>query len=186
MAIQAVELAKAVFDRNEGILLRALDSVSAEDLHEQVGPDSNPIGWLMWHLTRVQDNHFSAAEGKEHAWVTEGWQDRFGRAEQPVSDRGRGHTSDEVTAFRSPDVETLVGYYRAVRGHTNTFLDSLSEADMDRPVPNVEQDGGTVPLRIRMEMAMVDTLRHSGQIAYLRGLIKGQGVASHLTGLQWA
>jgi hypothetical protein len=173
--IQAVQLAKAVFDRNEGMLFRALDGLTHEELHEMVGPDSNPIGWLMWHLSRVQDNHFSAMEGKEHAWIAEGWREKFGRGEMPVSDRGRGHTSQEVTAFASPDVDTLTAYYRAVSAHTDAFLDSLSEADMDRQVPSLADDGTTVPLHERMEMCLMDTLQHSGQIAYLRGLIKGKG-----------
>ena len=175
MPIQAVELAKAVFDRNEGLLFRALDGLDADELHVRVGADANPIGWLMWHLTRVQDNHFSAMEGKEHAWVTEGWNERFGRGAKPAGDRGRGHTTDEVGEFVSPDVEMLLAYYGSVRGHTNAFLDSLSEADMDRQVPNLTGDGGTVALHERLEMCLLDTLQHSGQIAYLRGLIKGHG-----------
>ena len=56
MVIQAVEIAKAVLDRNEAILLRALEGLTVDELQVQVGPASNPIGWLMWHLSRVQDN----------------------------------------------------------------------------------------------------------------------------------
>ena len=174
MVIQAVEIAKAVFDRNEAILLRALEGLTVDELQVQVGPDSNPIGWLMWHLSRVQDNHFSAMEDKEHAWVTEGWNEKFDRADKPTSDRGRGHTTEEVADFRPPDVDTLIAYYRSVRAHSAAFLDGLTEADLNRPVPNLAGDG-TQPMRERFEMSLMDTLQHSGQIAYLRGLIKGKG-----------
>lgn len=175
MPVQAVEIAKAVLDRNEDFLFPALEGLGEEALHERVAPDSNPIGWLMWHLTRVQDNHLSAMEGKAHAWISEGWNERFGRGSQPPADRGRGHTSEEVGAFRSPGVETLIAYYRAVRGHTDAFLDSLTEADLDRDVPNLAGDGGMVPMHVRLEMCLMDVLQHSGQIAYLRGLITGKG-----------
>ncbi len=173
MAIQTVQFAKAVLDRNEGILFEALNGLDAEDLARQPGPDSNPIGWLMWHLTRVQDNHLSAMEETEHVWVRERWYERFGRSDD-ASDRGRGHTSDEVREFRPPGVDVLLGYYKAVRGRTDAFLDGLSADDLERQVPNIAGDG-TVPMRVRLEMTVVDNIQHSGQIAYLRGLLKGKG-----------
>ena len=174
MTIPAAQLAKAILDRNEAILLPALDGLSKDDLHWQPGPDSNPIGWLTWHLSRVQDNHVSAMAGKQHVWATEGWNAKFDRADRPPTERGRGDTSEQVRAFQAPDAATLTGYYRAVRAATNTFLDGLSESDLDRPVPAVEGDA-TIPLRTRLEMVMLDCLQHSGQIAYLRGLLKGKG-----------
>ncbi len=173
MAIQTVQFAQAVLDRNEAILFEALDGLDAQELHRQPGPDSNPIGWLMWHLTRVQDNHLSAMEGTEHVWVSGRWYERFGRSDD-ASDRGRGHTSDEVREFRSPDVDVLLGYYEAVRGRTDAFLGAVSAEDLDKPVQNLAGDG-TVPMRVRLEMTVVDNIQHSGQIAYLRGLLKGKG-----------
>ena len=173
MAIQTVQFAKAVLDRNEAILFEALDGLDAEELHRQPGPDSNPIGWLMWHLTRVQDNHLSAMEGTDHVWVRDRWYDRFGRSDD-TSDRGRGHSSDQVREFRSPSVDVLLAYYKAVRARTDAFLEDVSAADLDRPVQNVAGDG-TVPMRVRLEMTVVDNIQHSGQIAYLRGLLKGKG-----------
>ena len=173
MAIPTIQFAKAVLDRNEAILFAALDGLDADELARQPGPDSNPIGWLMWHLTRVQDNHLSAMEGTEHVWLRDRWHERFGRGDD-ASDRGRGHTSDEVRDFRSPGVDVLLGYYKAVRGRTDAFLETVSDEDLDRQVPNVTGDG-TVPMRVRLEMTLVDNIQHSGQIAYLRGLLKGKG-----------
>ena len=173
MAIPTIQFAKAVLDRNEAILFAALDGLDADELARQPGLDSNPIGWLMWHLTRVQDNHLSAMEESEHVWLRDRWYERFGRGDD-ASDRGRGHTSDEVRDFRSPGVDVLLGYYKAVRGRTDAFLETVSDEDLDRQVPNVTGDG-TVPMRVRLEMTLVDNIQHSGQIAYLRGLLKGKG-----------
>ena len=173
MAVPTVQFAQAVLDRNEAILFEALGGLDAEELARQPGPDSNPIGWLMWHLTRVQDNHLSAMEDTEHVWVRDRWYERFGRSDD-ASDRGRGHTSEEVREFRSPGVDVLLGYYKAVRARTDAFLGTVSAGDLERPVPNVAGDG-TVPMRVRLEMTVVDNIQHSGQIAYLRGLLKGKG-----------
>ncbi|MEX2431013.1 MAG: DinB family protein [Dehalococcoidia bacterium] len=174
MTAQTAQFTKDVLDRNEAILMQAMEGLTPADLHAQPGQDSNPIGWLMWHLSRVQDNHVSAMAGKQHVWVTDGWNARFGRDGFPVEDRGRGHTPEQVREFKAPDGAALVAYYKAVRAETNKFLDGLSEADLNRPVPAVEGDS-TVPLRIRLEMVVVDGLQHSGQIAYLRGLLQGKG-----------
>jgi hypothetical protein len=43
----------ATFDRVGGIFLRALDGLSIEQLRKQpAGPESNPIGWIAFHLSR--------------------------------------------------------------------------------------------------------------------------------------
>lgn len=173
MATMAGDFAKGLLDRNETYLFGALEGLDESLLHRQAGPDANTIAWLMWHLTRVQDNHVSAMAGKEHAWISEDWVSRFALGLEPL-DRGRGHTPQQVRDLHVPSVQLLMDYYRAVRSATDTFLDGLAEADMNRPVPAVSGDG-TVPLHQRIEMAVVDGLQHSGQIAYLRGLFQGHG-----------
>ncbi len=162
-----------VLERNEHILFSALDGATDKELNWQPSPDTNPMGWLVWHLSRVQDTHVSVMQGKEQAWTSDGWHTRFGM-EPDASDRGAGHTSEQVAAFRAPDLDTLLAYYRAVREYTQRFLDGLTPADLEREVPAV-RGGGMVPLEARLEMVVVDNVQHSGQVAYLRGLIRGKG-----------
>ena len=161
-----------VLDRNENILFSALEGVTDRELIWQPSPDTNPMGWLVWHLSRVQDTHVSVMQGKEQAWISEGWHARFGM-EPDASNRGAGHTSEQVSAFRAPDLDTLLAYYRAARAYTQRFLDGLTPADLAREVPAV-RGGGMVPLSARLEMVVVDNVQHSGQVAYLRGLIRGK------------
>ena len=33
----------------------------------------NPVSWLVWHLTRVQDSHVADAFGGAQVWAAEGW-----------------------------------------------------------------------------------------------------------------
>ena len=171
--MDVAEFVGGALERNEDILYGALDGITPEELLWQPGPDTNPIGWLVWHLSRVQDTHVSAMQGKEQAWISDGWHAKFGREPDPT-DRGAGHTSEQVTAFRAPDVDTLLAYYRAVRGYTQRFLDGLTAADLERHVPAI-RGGGTMPLATRLMMTLVDNFQHSGQAAYLRGLIRGKG-----------
>ena len=35
--------------------------------------EANTIGWLVWHLSRVQDDHVAAVAGVDQVWNTSGW-----------------------------------------------------------------------------------------------------------------
>src|SRR3712207_7179550 len=57
------------YDQIHESVHRSLDGLTPEDLHRRPGPAANPIGWLAWHLLRVQDDHVARSEerrvGKE-------------------------------------------------------------------------------------------------------------------------
>ena len=52
-------------------------SNSGIQLTEQVHPESNPIGWLCWHLTRIQDDHISNLAEVEQTWIADNWHSKF-------------------------------------------------------------------------------------------------------------
>ena len=83
----SAELLADTFDRIRGVVGRALDGLTDEQLTEQVGPVANPISWLVWHLTRIQDDHVCDVAGIEQAWIAQGWYERFGLP-FPVTDHG--------------------------------------------------------------------------------------------------
>jgi len=155
------------------ILERALNGLTQEDLNWQPKPDCNSIGWLAWHLTRVQDDHISDLMGEEQLWIKDGWHEKFGRPAEK-KDIGFGHTPEDVAAFRSPDAETLLGYHRAVMERSQGFFPTLSKTDLDRelnepwfqPLPTVG---------VRLISVLGDNLEHAGQVAYVRGLRQGKG-----------
>ena len=155
------------------VLEEVLDGLTQDDLNQQPRPDCNSMGWLTWHLTRVQDDHIASLMGKDQLWTSEGWHARFNRAPEP-KDIGFGHSSEDVAAFQSPDVKTLLDYHHAVLERTKGYIATLSLSDLDRelnepwykPLPTVG---------VRLISIMSDSLQHAGQIAYLRGLLKGKG-----------
>ena len=152
---------------------RALDGLSKTDLLKQPDPDSNSIGWLVWHLTRIQDFGISKLAGEKQLWITEGWHKKFKRKADP-RDVGSGHDSAEVAAFQVPDAETLLGYLRAVAKRTEKYINSLSAADLDR---KVEDSYFKPPPSVCAYLIGVlsDNLQHAGQAGYVRGLLKGKG-----------
>ena len=110
------ELLAEAFGRIHGVVLGAVRGLSEEELAFRPDERCNSIAWLVWHLTRIQDDHVAAVAGTEQAWMAEGWADRFGLPFSPA-ETGYGHSSAEVAAVRAP-ADLLVGYYEAVhRAH---------------------------------------------------------------------
>ena len=95
------ELLAEAFGRIHGVVLGAVRGLSEEELAFRPEGRCNSIAWLVWHLTRIQDDHVAAAAGNEQAWMAEGWADRFGLPFSPA-ETGYGHTSAEVAAVRAP------------------------------------------------------------------------------------
>ncbi|MET8472649.1 DinB family protein [Streptomyces sp. NPDC006422] len=146
----------------------AVEGLSVDTLHERPGDTANSIAWLIWHLTRVQDDHIADAAGRDQVWLADGWAERF---DLPLdtSDTGYGHTPKQVGQVRVASGELLVGYYDAVHERTVDYLGGLKDADLDRVVD--EGWDPPVTLGVRLVSVLADDLQHVGQAAYLRGLL---------------
>jgi len=163
------------YGRVSQTLERALSGLTQDDLNELPHADCNSLGWLTWHLTRVQDHHFADLIGEKQLWITEGWHAKFNRAPNPL-DIGFGHSSEDVAAFKSPDAGILLQYHRAVLERSKRYLSTLSAADLDREL-NEPQYQPLPTVGVRIISVMSDNLQHAGQVAYVRGLLKGKGWA---------
>ncbi|WP_329008205.1 DinB family protein [Micromonospora rifamycinica] len=147
----------------------AVDGLSPDELCRAPGEGANPVGWLVWHLTRIQDQQVAELSGADQVWVTGDWAARFGLPADPA-DTGFGHTPEQVAAVRPQSAEALVGYHGAVAERTRGFLAGLRPADLDRVVD--EHWDPPVTLGVRLVSVVSDDLQHVGQAAYLRGLLR--------------
>lgn len=77
-----------------------LGGASGETLVWRPDPEANTIAWLIWHLTRVQDDHLAAAFGRRQVWEEQGWAERFSLPFGPDA-TGYGHSPAEVGQVRS-------------------------------------------------------------------------------------
>ena len=161
------------YTRISEIMARYLNGLSVDDLKWQPHPDANSIGWLTWHLTRVQDDHIASLMGEEQLWIKDGWHIKFNRLADPA-DRGFGHTPEQVAAFESPAAETLLAYHKAVLERSKSFFLTLSETDLDRELDEPQYQ--PLPtIGVRLISVMSDNLQHAGQAAFVRGLLQGKG-----------
>ena len=157
-----------LFGRIPGHLHRAVDGLSAVDLATAPIPGANTIGWLVWHLTRVQDHHVAELMRREQVWTTGPWPVRLGLESDP-DDTGYGHSADQVAGVRPDGPEVLIDYYEGVAARTAELLAGASAADLDRVVD--ERWDPPVTLGVRLVSIADDDIQHAGQAAYVRGLL---------------
>jgi hypothetical protein len=157
-----------IYGRTPPIVAAAVEGLDADQLAWAPAPGANSIGWLVWHLTRVQDHHVSELLDVEQVWTTGEWAAQCGLPPDPHN-TGYGHGPDDVAAVRPEGPDVLLGYLDEVSARTQGMLEGLGEADLDRVVDR--RWDPPVTLGVRLVSIADDCLQHGGQAAYLRGLL---------------
>ncbi|WP_330241968.1 mycothiol transferase [Streptomyces sp. NBC_00525] len=156
------------YSRIQETVHEAVEGLAPDDLHARLDDGANSIAWLVWHLTRVQDDHIADAAGTEQLWTARDWAGRF---DLPFAAdaTGYGQSSEEVAAVRVDSGDLLLGYYDAVHAHTLAFLGELDGHALDRVVD--EAWDPPVTLGVRLVSVLSDDLQHAAQAAYVRGVL---------------
>ena len=160
------------FDRIKETVEGVLDGLSPEELSVRLDADANSVGWLVWHLTRIQDDHLADAADLPQVWHADGWRKRFDLPYSPDA-TGYAHTRADVDAFRGVSADLLAGYHAAVHAQTQRYLSGLHATDLDRVVDDSWQP--PVTLGVRLVSVIADDLQHVGQAAFARGIIERRG-----------
>jgi uncharacterized damage-inducible protein DinB len=167
--VNAQGLLIELYERIPPLVAAACDSLDERSLTTQSAGGGNTIGWLLWHLSRVQDHHLSELLAETQLWQRDGWGERFGLDSDPTN-TGYGHTPAEMVAVRPAGPKAIVDYHDAVWQRTRAYLGSLDGARLD----DVIDDAWNPPVTLGVRLVSVadDSLQHAGQAAYLRGLIE--------------
>ncbi|WP_347354385.1 DinB family protein [Intrasporangium sp.] len=170
-----VALLRDGFDRVREGVAAVVDGLGADELCWRVDPEANPLGWLVWHLTRQQDAQVAHLSGLPSPWRAQ-WSERVGLA-YPARASGYGMSPDEVGRFSVGDGRLLVGYHDATHDLTMRWLDAMTDEDWGRVI-----DPGWDPpviVAVRAVSILEDSEKHLGQAEYLRGLLlRRRGKAS--------
>ena len=154
------------FGRIGGTVHRVVDGLSPKQLAFRPDAEANSIAWLLWHLTRVQDDTVADAAGREPVWTAHGWAERFALPFDPTA-TGYGQSSADVAAVRVSG-ELLTGYHDAVHDETVAYVRTITDADLERIVDRAWDP--PVTLGVRLVSIISDDLQHAGQAAFVRGL----------------
>ena len=164
----ATDLLSDGFSRVEQVVTSALEGLEPAELEARIDSGANSIGWLAWHLTRVQDDHLAEVAGTEQVWVADNWVDRFGLPFES-SDTGFGHSNDQVAQVRGISAGDLVDYHRATHAATERYLATLTDDDLEQVVD--EAWDPPVTLAVRLMSVLGEDHQHAGQIAFLAGVL---------------
>ena len=157
-----------LYGRLPDLVRAAVDGLTPDELARPPAPGGNTVGWLVWHLARVQDDHIAHLADQPQVW--EQWQERFGLP-NGTDDIGYGHTSEQVEAVRISDPELLTAYHHEVTLATARDLQTVDEAELEREVD--QRWDPPVTAGMRLVSIQGDCLQHLGQAAYVKGLLRG-------------
>ena len=155
------------FGRIRDLSHRVLDGLDEEALTHRPAPDANPVGWLVWHQLRVQDDHIADVAGTEQVWSAQGFVERFALP-YDADATGYGQSSADVGAFTAP-TDLLADYADAVTETTVGYLKGVGADELDRVVDTSWDP--PVTLAVRLVSVVGDDLQHLGQAAYVKGLL---------------
>ena len=144
------------------------EGLDDETLHHRPGGTGNPIGWLLWHLARVQDDHVAdLADGRAGLGAVPG---TVRPAQRHRRHRLRPH---QRAGRRAPDRGRRAARGVPPRGDAATarYLETVDEAELEREVD--QNWDPPVTAGQRLVSIQGDCLQHLGQAAYVKGLLDG-------------
>ena len=161
------------FNRVRELVVDLTDGLTEETATYRADPEANTIAWLIWHLTRTQDDHVAGLAGTPQRWPE--WRAEFGL---PFSDWETGYdqTAEEVEAVRVGS-ELLGRYHADVHSLTLDYLNSFTDDEAARVV-DTNWDP-PVTAAVRLVSVLGDILQHLGPAGYVRGLAERHGRAWH-------
>jgi len=160
------------FGRIKEAVHGAVEGLTREQLTYRIDPEANTIAWLVWHLTRIQDDHVAGVAGAEQVWHHDDWTSRFGLPFGPDA-HGYGHRPEDVAAVDVPP-DLLLGYHDAVHAQTVSYLEGLRDEEYDEVVDRSWDP--PVTRAVRLLSVVADDMQHVGQAAFVRGVVQRLGV----------
>jgi len=145
-------------------LMGSCKDLTQENVLWRPSPQSNNIGFILWHVARGEDRTTTSLAGRAtDLWESDGWYRAFGHpldAPEPADRPG-------LRSLAMPNVQMLVGYLDAVYGRTRQYMSALAPEELGA-VPNPSEPARTVASMLRHLITHKNN--HHGQIDYLRGL----------------
>lgn len=154
------------FERIRQGVQSVADGLSPEEAVWRPDADANSIAWLLWHLTRIQDDHVAHLAGAPQVWTSRGWFERFALPFEADA-TGFRHTSADVAAVRTVPAD-LAAYHAEVHDLSLSYAAGLTAEELARIVDT--RWDPPVTASVRLVSLWGDCLKHLGQAQYVRGL----------------
>jgi hypothetical protein len=162
-------------DDNFRRLKRYLTSVDDDCLHWQSDPEANSIATNLWHMGRILDVFFTqlalGLPSDEERWIAGGWAEQTGYDPRGLGRDGWGsvneYTLAEVAAMPRFSLEVLLNFLEEVYDTVCRYLLGTSMLEMAAPAAGF---GGKFTRYQVISMALMDNVRHAGEIRLIKSL----------------
>jgi Protein of unknown function (DUF664) len=176
MSDHAKQILADSFGRVRELVIELTDRLTDDIASYRPDPGANSIAWLIWHLSRVQDDHVADLAQAEQVWPQ--WRERFALPFGRWA-TGYGQGPTEVAAVRASG-DLLSDYHQAVHELTMRYVGGITPAELERIVDT--RWDPPVTAAVRLVSVIGDTMQHLGQAAYVRGLAERRDSAWHQSG----
>jgi hypothetical protein len=174
-ALTSAELLVDAFGRIRETVIETVYGLTHAQLAYRLDPVANSVSWLVWHLTRIQDDHVAGAFGVPQVWSEGGRAARFGLPADSM-DTGYGHDEFQVGAVAeaASSAAVLTDYHEATYQQTVKLVSGVTDADLNRVVDRYWRP--PVTLGVRLVSVIDDDMQHAGQAAFVRGIAARAGI----------
>ena len=163
------EFIEQTLEQCKETMYQTLEGLTSDEVTWSPSPEANHIGFILWHVARVEDNWVQRfAQKKTEIWQRDGWPERL---QLPQRDTGFGYTAEQIASFPTPALGETKTYFDSVRKETLEYLRSLNPSEFEvYPWPDRRPDYNIGRM---FRQVICEENQHQGQMAYLRGLQRG-------------
>lgn len=130
------------------------------------GTPGNSAGFLLWHVSRVEDNFIQRFILRGDEGWAQGWAEKFGYQTRGI---GTGFSAEEAGEVNIPSAEIVWAYLDEVRKSTLAYLAALDWSTLEEKPRADRFPQWSVQTILRQLIAHPN--QHLGQIDLLRGLM---------------
>ena len=171
--MEVKDFALEALNEAQTALKQAVDGLSQDELMWQPKPGANHIAFILWHILRAEDWFFQYMfQRVPQVWEAEKWHEKLNLPDDPRV-TGFGYTAEQVDSFPRVQPRDLMAYAEAVRARTLEYVRGLEPAKFDELVKS--RIFGEASIGNLISHLLIEIGQHVGQIAFIRGLVKGQG-----------
>ncbi len=162
------EIVKASLAESRDFVRWSVDGLTREEISSSPRPECNSIAFIVWHMTRAEDIWINRVIlNEEEIYESGHWREKLGT---PAGDSGFRYTVEQLQAWPVPEADLLTGYAGDVRQKTLEYLDSIPREKLTDKISFL---GKSSPIGDIMAHMITEIALHAGQVAYLRGLLRG-------------
>lgn len=146
-------------------LINDVKTLTVDQLKWKPAAKANPIGFLLWHAIRVEDNAVTSWQKKASVWEEDKWYEKMGLDAKVY---GTGFGEMDVDKIAKLSLNLLNEYAEKVFRNTASYIQSLEDDKLDF-APNVERPNWTIGFMIN-NFIIAHGWWHLGEIRYVKGL----------------